>query len=66
MTDDLVPEGDVDEVEGVDKSIGDDTSQHSSAGSSDANRKYYILNIDNTETAAGVMASFESKQTEKH
>ena len=33
-------------VEGVDKSIGEDTSH--SSGSFTNKRKYYILNIDNT------------------
>ena len=34
-------------VEGVDKSIGEDTSH--SSGSFTNKRKYYILNIDNTK-----------------
>ena len=34
-------------VEGVDKSIGEDTSH--SSGSYTSKRKYYILNIDNTK-----------------
>lgn len=59
MTEDLVPS---EEVEGVDKSIGDDTSQHSSGGSYDPNRKYYILNIDNTENATGTLTQFNNKQ----
>ncbi len=33
-------------VEGIDKSIGEDTSH--SSGSYTSKRKYYILNIDNT------------------
>lgn len=36
-------------VEGIDKSIGDDSLRHSLGGTYDPDRKLYILNIKNTK-----------------
>ena len=57
MTDDLIAQR---SVEGVDKSIGEDTDR-SSQGSYETKRKYYILNIDNTANEEAPVVSFDSK-----
>ena len=47
-------------MEGVDKSIGEDTDR-SSQGSYETKRKYYILNIDNTANEEAPVVSLDSK-----
>ena len=50
-------------VEGVDKSIGEDTSH--SSGSFTNKRKYYILNIDNTNDDASIHPLAYGKNRQK-